>query len=700
MSRLVTLERLAYAAAAPVLAAAPNTAPNGVTHSVLVLAGVAGAAGTWRAVDRAEGAGRAIVRWSPLSTALAVDVAALLTPGWGWDALIATGWAAIGAVVLPLTRTTRRRRPALAAPPLRPPAPPVGEAPAVDDGADPFTRGIRTLWETAGNPARTHVVGARRHDGTTYDASLLVRASEPGRPITGLTEAGVAAALGVHERDVTLAEVPHQNGRHGGPGWREIHVTPEAGARRRAAPTDTERWVDRIGRAGGGAPGSVLKEIRRDEKRRVTLYRAEMADAVDEPRVDLARLCRGLEIPHDDSRVFLLKEDHRFLVSVFDEPPLSKIFPATRELLTPDERGMFVCGYSYTGQPVRNFVWQADKNAACHGLILGVTRSGKTQYFAIAMAAQSLAGGVVWLASAKRDEKTDTLAEHIDRQGNSVLWMLRMLRAAVALCEIRASMPWEHDGKPHDFKPGDPRCPYKLMSVYADEYVAATRDATYGQEIQALGDALVLTGLKYGVGLYVAGQNPWVDGGFSTELKDNMRMNSRPLIFNMGSNGATRKAIGDAMTDAHDAPTIPARYAVTEGSVLDRAMTGEADPENGVGTGGVAIVVLDGGRATLVRTLLADFNTPGAVAEIFPDAVNHLTAHEITSLEQLDLWGDWYRPEPVETDDEDEHGPRPRGKKKQPTPAAAAHVPPPTPPAPPARSSRDVLAAIREHTTV
>ncbi|MFJ7242675.1 chromosome segregation protein ParM [Streptomyces olivaceus] len=661
--RSVALERLAYTLAAPVLAVAPNLYPDHPVNQVVQLAGAAGIGGWFLAAKSdAHGAGRKILRWSPLVLAAAIDIAAKNTTGfgpYGLDGLLAAGWAAAGYLVMPFSRHTRRRhRPALAAPVAQPAPAEVLEEPVVqDDGADLLTRDASMLWEQAGMPGRTHIVKATRHPGQQNDMTILLRASETGRPITGLTEAAVAAPFAVHSSDVVLAEVAIQPGRQGGPGWMEAHLTPDANQRRRAKPTDQERWTDKVGSPKGGAPGSELVHKSRDDVRGVTFYRARMADATTSPRIDLAKVCRGLKLPEDDSCVFVLIDGIEFLISAFDKPPLSAIFPATRELLTPDAKGMYVCGYTITGQPVKNMVFQHDKNAARHGLILGVSRSGKTQFFAIDMAAMSLAGQVVWLSTVRKDEKTSTLGRYIDRQGSNALWMARSLRAAKALCEIRAEMPWAYDGQPHDYKPGDARCPYRQLNVFADEFMTAAQDATFGEFIQADGDDLTVTGLKYGIGFNPAGQSPFAHNGFSTEMKDNLRQNSRPSIFNMGSPGATRKAAEGTMENAYDVPTIPARYAQQEGSAIERAMRGEADPENGVSTGGVAIMVLDTGRAVLMRSLYADFDTD--LAHLFPDEVNRLTDYEVSELEKRGLWFDWnepvrpgeFWPEPDEDDD-------------------------------------------------
>ncbi|MDX3488264.1 chromosome segregation protein ParM [Streptomyces sp. ID05-18] len=672
--RSVTLERLAYTLTAPVLAVAPNLYPDSPVNQIVQLAGAAGIGGWILACKSDEtGAGRKILRWSPLVLAAAIDVTAKITTDfgpYGLDGLLAAGWAAAGFLVMPFSRHTRRRhRPALAAPaPVAQLAPAEAAEPAVavpDDGADALTRGARVLWEQAGMPARTYIVKATRHPAMRHDMTILLRASETGRPITGLSQEAVAAPFGVHAGDVVLADVAIQPGRQGGPGWLEARITPDANARRRTKPTPQERWTDKVGSPKGGAPGSELVHRTRDDVRGVTFYRAKMADPTETPRIDLAKVCRGLGLPEDDSCVFVLIDGTEFLISAFDEPPLSAIFPATRELLTPDAKGMYVCGFTITGQPVKTMVFQHDKNAAAHGLILGVSRSGKTQFFAINMAAQSLDGQVVWLSTVRKDEKTSTLGKYIDRQGSNALWMARSLRAAKALCEIRAEMPWPHDGQPHDYKPGDSRCPYRQLNVYADEFMTAAQDGDFGEFIQQDGEDLTVTGLKYGIGFNPAGQSPFAHNGFSTEMKDNLRQNSRPTIFNMGSPGATRKAAEGTMENAYDVPTIPARYSRNEGSAIERAMKGEADPENGVSTGGVAVIVLDNGRSVLMRSLFADFDTD--LAGLFPDDVKRLTDHEIAELTKRGLWFDWN--EPVrpgefwpEPDEDDDGGSRPRGK--------------------------------------
>ncbi|MDV9188187.1 chromosome segregation protein ParM [Streptomyces sp. SR27] len=684
LPRSVALERLAYTLAAPALALVPNLTPDGPANIALLLPGVLGAGNMIHAAtSRLPGSGQRIIRSFPLALATGVDLAAVWTPGYGpmqTDVLLAAGWALFFSALAPLSRTGRRgHRPAAAtALPAVPAAPVPAALPAPaepvkaplhpEDGAPLYTRSAREVWERAGLPGGTLLVKAIPHPDTARDLTILLRSKDPGRPIRSLSAADVAAAFAVYEEEVALAPVEQQkDGRQGGPGWLQAHITPDATARRAKTPTLKERWADRVAGPKGGAPGTEIVDRIRDKERGVTFYRGRMVDETEVPQIDLAKVCRGLGIPADDSCVFVILDGHEFLISVFDTPPLSQMFPASRELLTPDEKGMYTCGYTTTGQPVKNMVFQHDKNAARHGLTLGVSRSGKTQFFAIDMAAMSLAGQVVWLGTVRKDEKTSTLGRFIDRQGSNALWMARSLRAARALCDIRAEMPWPHDGQPHDYKPGDPRCPYRQLNVFGDEFMTCTKDEEYGEFIQIIADDLTVTGLKYGVGFNPAGQSPFAHDGFSSGMKANLRQNSRAVVFNMGNPSSTRKAVEGTMENAHDVPTIPTRYSQQEGSVIERAMRGEADPENGVSTGGVAVIVLDNGRAVLMRSLYADFDTD--LASIFPDEVVRLTDYEISELDKRGLWFDWNEPErpgefhpaPDDDGDGDGEGPRRRG---------------------------------------
>ncbi|MFJ5779904.1 chromosome segregation protein ParM [Streptomyces sp. NPDC093094] len=651
--RSVALERTLYTLAAPVLAAAPNLMPDSPVNTAVQLAGAAGVGGWVLAYKDSQtgetGTGRKVLRWSPAVFAAAVDIAAKNTIGWGpycLDGLLAAGWAAAGLLVMPLSRHTRRRhRPALAAPvhapapQLQPAAPPAVPSPAQpDDGADPFTRQVRRLWETRGMPGRTVVVKATPHDGMPHDLSLLLRASEAGRPITGLTDDAVAAAFGVDVTDVRIREVARQHRREGGPGWREVDVTPDANERRRTAPTARQWWADRIGADGGPVPGSEFVQQVRDDDRKVTHYIARVPDELGEPSVNLHSLAAALRTKYDEGRLFVTVDGSQVLVSLWDASPLAQVFPVTRELLTPDADGRWVTGYLGNGQPARNRVY-TDRGAA-HGLFVAPSGGGKTQLMALHVAADALHGAVVMLATEAPDEKTAALGRHTARYGVGALYMLRLLRALDALMEIRGEMVWE-DGLVHEWSGNAVGCPYRMLSAYLDEFLSAARNGLYGAEIMDLAERVSVKGRKYGIGIKVAGQSIYVQDGFTQLLVENLRENCIPVVLKVAP-----KKIGDmfralGIPPEHIPAPLPRSFTPAEAGRLERVMRGEPEPPADSNTGGAGWIV-EANQPEVLRTLFMDFKA--GIDEFFPDTAATLTAHEIRELEARGLWFDWTEP--------------------------------------------------------
>ncbi|MFB7852805.1 chromosome segregation protein ParM [Streptomyces sp. NPDC056053] len=658
--RSVALERTLYTLAAPVLAAAPNLHPDSPVNTVVQLVGAAGIGGWVLAYKSDEpGTGRKFLRWSPLVLAAAVDVAAKNTPGWGpycLDALLAAGWAAAGLLVMPFSRHTRRRhRPALAAPAPAPQLQPAPEPSLAQpsDGADQFTRQVRHLWENRGMPGRTVVIKATPHPGMPNDLSLLLRAFEAGRPISGLTPEAVAAAFGVDVTDVIVKDVVRQYGREGGPAWKEVDVTPDAHERRRKAPTAHEWWADRIGAAGGPVPGSQFVKEVRDKERKVTHYIAQVPDEAGEPRVNKHALAAALKTKYDDGRLFVTADGSQVLVSLWDSSPLAQVFPATRELLTPDKDGRWVTGYLGNGQPARNRVY-TDRGAA-HGLFVAPSGGGKTQLMGLHVAADTLFGAVVMLATEAPDEKTAALGKHTARYGVGALYMIRLLRVLVALMEIRGEMPWE-DGEVHEWDPTRPGCPYRMLSAYLDEFLSAARNGDYGAEIMDLAELVSVKGRKYAVGLKVAGQSIYVQDGFTQLLCENLRENCIPVVLKVAPKkvGDMFKALG--IPPEHIPDPLPRSFSPAEAGRIERVMRGEPEPPADSNTGGAGWIV-EGTQPDVLRTLFMDFKT--GIDSYFPDTVATLTDYEIRELEARDLWFDWTEPpRPGEFGDEpgDEDG--------------------------------------------
>ncbi|MFF9251750.1 chromosome segregation protein ParM [Streptomyces globisporus] len=677
--RSVVLERLAYTLTAPVLAAAPNLYPDSPVNQVVQLAGAAGIGGWFLAAKSdAPGTGRKILRWSPLVLAAAVDVTAKVTTGfgpWWMDGLLACGWAAAGWIVSPFSRHTRRsHRPALASPTPAARLQPATAEPAralPDDGADAFTRRVRALWARAGDPGRTQVVTAAPHPGTDHDLTLLLRAAEPGRPIAGISEAAVAAAFGIDEAFVKFAAVTRSGGRQGGPGWLEVHLTPDEAERRNRTPTVQEWWADRIGHTAGPIPGSEFIKKIRDKGRKVTHYIGQVPDEMGEPRVNLHGLAAALKTKYDEGRMFVTIDGNQVLVSLWDSSPLAQVFPATRELLTPDADGRWVTGYLGNGQPARNRVY-TDRGAA-HGLFVAPSGGGKTQLMGLHIAADALFGAVVWLAAEAPDEKAAMLGEYTDRYGVGALYMIRLARALDALMEIRGEMVWE-DGRVHDWDPKLPGCPYRMLSAYLDEFLSAARHGLYGAEIMDLAEKISVKGRKYGIGLKVAGQSIFVQDGFTQLLCENLRENSIPVVLKVapGKVVGMFKALGIPSENTPD--PLPRSFSPEESGRIDRVMSGEPEPPTNSNTGGAGWIV-EAKQPEVLRTLFMNFSE--GLDDYFPDTIATLSDHEIRELEARDLWFDWtepprpgeFGPEPDDEDDE-ESAPKRSGKGRGGKPAA------------------------------
>ncbi|MFJ9520669.1 chromosome segregation protein ParM [Kitasatospora sp. NPDC101801] len=654
MAASEALERTIYLAAAPFLGMAASLPPgHPIADTVNWTVGTGAAAAVVVVAAKARNEGRWLTRLSPLALAAAVDVAAHHVPGAAWDWGLAGAWALVFCAFVPLSRTSRghRRRALTAAagpvPQILPAAPQPVAAAVADDGADHFTRQARTIWEQAGSPSRTHVVVAKPHPGKQHDLTLLLRSSEPGRPISGLKQADVAAAFGVHESDVLLVETTQMAGRQAGPGWLEAQVIPDERKRRRQRPTLAEWWEDGIGR--NAIPGSKLDDRIRNDERQVTYWTAHLPESMGEPRIDLVALCRALGTTYDAGEVFTVVDGNNLLVTHWDVSPLAKVYPATVELLTPDANGWYTTGFLANGQPARNRV-HTDRGAA-HGLLVAPSGGGKTQVMALQVAANAHWGAVIWLVTEAPDEKTAALGEHCDKYGIGALYMVRAMRAMVALIDIRGRMVWA-DGRIHDWEAGKPGCPYRPLAAFWDEFLSAATGDEYGNEVERHAVTLSVKGRKYALGETLAGQSCYVHDGFPSLLLQNLRANGIPVALDPGPKKVTEmmKALSVAADDIPD--PLPRSFAKTAGGRIERIMQGEAEPPTDSNTGGAGWIVPIAKPETM-RTLFMDFSEP--IAPLFPDAVFGLTDYEIKQLTVLGLWFDWdLPPQPGEFGDEED----------------------------------------------
>ncbi|MFC9635485.1 hypothetical protein ACFTY8_41155 [Streptomyces mirabilis] len=357
-----------------------------------------------------------------------------------------------------------------------------------------------------------------------------------------------------------------------------------------------------------------------------------------EPRVNLHTLAAALKTKYDEGRMFVTVDGSQVLVSLWDSSPLAQVFPATRELLTPDKDGRWVTGYLGNGQPARNRVY-TDRGAA-HGLFVAPSGGGKTQLMALHVAADALFGAVVMLATEAPDEKTAALGKHTARYGVGALYMIRLLRVLVALMEIRGEMPWD-DGQVHDWDLRLAGCPYRMLSAYLDEFLSAARNRDYGAEIMDLAERVSVKGHKYGIGIKVAGQSIYVQDGFTQLLCENLRENCIPVVLKVAPKKVADifRALG--IPPENTPEPLPRSFSPAEKGRIERVMRGEPEPPTDSNTGGAGWIV-EAKQPDVLRTLFMDFKA--GIDGYFPDTIATLTAHEIHELEARDLWFDWNDP--------------------------------------------------------
>ncbi|MGW4754336.1 hypothetical protein [Streptomyces chartreusis] len=245
--------------------------------------------------------------------------------------------------------------------------------------------------------------------------------------------------------------------------------------------------------------------------------------------------------------------------------------------------------------------------------------------------------------------------------------MLRMLRALVALMEIRGEMPWE-DGQLHDWSPNLPGCPYRMLSSYIDEFLSAARHGLYGAENMDLAEVVSVKGRKYGIGIKVAGQSIYVQDGFTQLLCENLRENCIPVVLKVAPKkvGDMFKALG--IPPEYTPEPLPRSFSPAEKGRIERVMRGEPEPPSNSNTGGAGWIV-EAKQPDVLRTLFMDFNT--GIDGYFPDTIVGLTDHEIRELEKRDLWFDWtepprpgeFGPEPDDEDSDDDAPKRGSGNR-------------------------------------
>ncbi|MEV5902842.1 DNA translocase FtsK [Streptomyces sp. NPDC052127] len=615
-------ELAAYGASSAALAVLPNLELLPAHLSV----GAIGGASTWWLYQRVKsGDFRKTIRsgqrlLGPV-TGSAVYAAAAIAPGasW-WEIPLALGWGGLMSAWLPASRSTW--------------TPPGEMSTAYPPG---FTGLVMRLWdqhEVAPGTRLENIEQTISRDHPDFACDIV---APQGKPVGKIDADVIAACFGVPTLAVSLRETAH------GPGRIRLTVAPTQEAGR----SIDDLWTALIARPGGAIPGSRIVRVERQPARDQLPARGMILAEVEPgevARVNFDQLCTAFGVKAEELRLVVETRGSEVLVTLYESAPLKVARRATRELLTLDAYGRYTIGTAHDGSDAK--VHMRSASGTFHGFLVGVTGSGKTVSLALMCAAWALAGMATWVTSARPDAQMSAVGRHVDRQNSGPVFTWWLLKAAIALMDIRGQMNTEAG---HDFSA---HSPYPALTLVLDEFNSLVGDDVYGDDIAHMTDVLAREGRKFGIGVIFAGQSLNLDKlGGAASLRDQVQ-GGIGVVLRITGGIAARQATGGLAGDAELAP-IPDRLGAHM-SLMDR-MLGTAGDVPGATTQGMGHTVT-GSDATMMRTLyvhLPDDGSPDGLGEIFPESggINTLTERETEALAELGLWHDWTMPPPSGTDD-------------------------------------------------
>jgi hypothetical protein len=418
-----------------------------------------------------------------------------------------------------------------------------------------------------------------------------------------------------------------------------------APTRRRGGGSIEEMWAEKVARPGGAIPGSEIVRVQQLPAtgdlpaRGMVLAQVEAGEVA---RISHAQLCSAFGVGAEELRLVAEARGREALVTLYESAPLKASRRATRQLLTLDAYGRYTIGTAHDGSDAKVHMMSAA--GTLHGFLVGVTGSGKTVALALMCAAWALAGLTTWVTSARPDAQMSAVGRHIDRQDAGPVFTWWVLKAAIALMDIRGEINAEvgHDFSAHS--------PYPGLVLVLDEFNSLVGDDALGEEIAHMTDVLAREGRKFGIGIVFAGQSLNLSKlGGEASLRDQVQGGIGVVLRIAKSSGgiAARQATGGLAGDV-DLPDIPDRFNAST-SLMDR-MHGITNDVPGETTQGVGHTVTGSG-ATMMRTLyvhLPKDGSPDGLGDIFPEdgSINCLTDREIDALTALGLWHDWTMPPP------------------------------------------------------
>ncbi|WP_442538366.1 DNA translocase FtsK [Streptomyces pseudogriseolus] len=597
----------------------------------------------------------------------AVYAAAAIVPGHSWwEPVTALAWGGLMSAALPITRSTW--------------TPPNTTAATYPPG---FRGLVMQMWDTAEVAPGTWLENIEQTIDAAHPDFTAHVVAPAGKPVPRIDLVDVAACFGYPVGCVALDEIPGT-----GPGRLRLTVTPTA---RRGSGSIEEMWAAKVARPGGAIPGSEIVRVEQLPARGDLPARGMIlaqVDAGEVARINHGQLCSAFGVEPEELRLVAEARGREALVTLYETAPLKRARRATRELLTLDAYGRYTIGTAHDGSDAK--VHMQSAAGTLHGFLVGVTGSGKTVTLALMCAAWALAGLTNWVTSARPDAQMSAVGRHIDRQSAGPVFTWWMLKAAIALMDIRGDINAEvgHDFSAHS--------PYPGLVLVLDEFNSLVGDETLGDDIAHMTDVLAREGRKFGIGIVFAGQSLNLSKlGGEASLRDQVQGGIGVVLRIASSSGgiAARQATGGLAGDV-DLADIPDRFNASS-SLLDR-MHGITDDVPGDPTHGVGHTVTGSG-ATMMRSLyvhLPKDGSPDGLGDIFPadGSINCLTDREIDALTELGLWHDWTMPPPTGKDDG-------AGAVLPPQPSGiGSFAPPPAPPKP--RTVKDkVLAAVDRQMT-
>ncbi|MFE2586368.1 DNA translocase FtsK, partial [Streptomyces sp. NPDC059378] len=622
-------ELTAYAASTAALAVLPSMDLLPAHASVAAIGG----ASTWwlyrqvksRDFRRVVRSGQRLL--API-TGSAVYAAAAITPGTGWwEIPLALAWGGLMSAWLPATRSTWT---------------PTNDM--IGTSYPPGFAGlVMQLWDQHEVAPGTWLEKIEQTISGQHPDFVCDIVAPLGKPVPRIEVTDIAACYGVPTLCVSLEETEH------GPGRIRLTVAPTRGN----GDAIEDVWASRVARPGGAIPGSRIVRVERLPEqgqlpaRGMILAEVEPGEVV---RVNHDQLCSAFGVKAEELRLVAETRGSEVLVTLYESAPLKVARRATRDLLTLDAYGRYTIGTAHDGSDAK--VHMRSASGTLHGFLVGVTGSGKTVSLALMCAAWALAGLANWVTSARPDAQMSAVGRHVDRQGSGAVFTWWLLKAAIALMDIRGEMNAEAG---HDFSA---HSPYPGLVLVLDEFNSLTGDDLFGDDIATMTDVLAREGRKFGIGVVFAGQSLNLDKlGGNASLRDQVQ-GGIGVVLRIAGGIAARQATGGLAGDTELAP-IPDRLGAHM-SLMDR-MLGTASDAPGETTQGMGHTVT-GSDAVMMRTLyvhLPDDGSPDGLADIFPESggINTLTDREIAALTDLGLWHDWTMMPPTGKGDEDSGGP-------------------------------------------